>query len=230
MGPLPPNIMCYLFNSLIRPILLYGSDIWGINKAGKETIDKVFLRYMRCVLGVKCTTSNIITIGECGEMPPSVYADINTLCYAERLKNIPDTAIVKQVYLELKQLNENGFKTWVTAVQQTANSYGINKSFSSESAFKKYCKDLVFTEYKKRWKSDLTNTEQNPVLRTYVLFKKEIKLEKYLTAVNNPLYRKAICKLRASSHILEIERGRYNKPKTRVSERLCQLCKAVEDE
>ena len=37
-------------------------------------------------------------------------------------------------------------------------------------------------------------------------------------------------KLRSSSHILEIERGRYTKPKTEISNRLCPVCKVVKDE
>ena len=40
----------------------------------------------------------------------------------------------------------------------------------------------------------------------------------------------AISKLRASSHILEIERGRYTKPKVPSHLRLCKLCNIVEDE
>ena len=40
----------------------------------------------------------------------------------------------------------------------------------------------------------------------------------------------AISKLRASSHILEIERGRYTKLKVPSHLRLCKLCNVVEDE
>ena len=36
IGILPPETMFYLFNSLIRPILTYGSDVWGVNRAGQE--------------------------------------------------------------------------------------------------------------------------------------------------------------------------------------------------
>ena len=43
-------------------------------------------------------------------------------------------------------------------------------------------------------------------------------------------YRNAITKIRSSSHPLEIERGRYTKPKTPRSNRLCFKCKLIEDE
>ena len=31
---LPATVMFYLFEALIRPILMYGGDIWGYNKTG----------------------------------------------------------------------------------------------------------------------------------------------------------------------------------------------------
>ena len=40
----------------------------------------------------------------------------------------------------------------------------------------------------------------------------------------------ATSKLRASSHTLEIEGGRYTKPKTDISQRLCPVCYTIEDE
>ena len=84
-GQLPPRIQIHLFENLVRPILLYGSDVWGVNVSTNTPIDKLFFYYMRCVLHVKATTSNVIIIGESGQMPPSVYCHINALCYLKRL-------------------------------------------------------------------------------------------------------------------------------------------------
>ena len=67
--PLTPEIYFYLFDSLVRPILTYGSEVWGFCKSGLLDLDRVFLRYMRCILRVKATTSNFIVIGECGQFP-----------------------------------------------------------------------------------------------------------------------------------------------------------------
>ena len=48
--------------------------------------------------------------------------------------------------------------------------------------------------------------------------------------MNKPRYRQAMPKLRCSSHILEIERGRHTNPQTPVAERLCCICHEIEDE
>ena len=67
LGPLPPQIQIHLFENLVHPILLCGSDVWGVNVSTDTTIDKLFYHYMRCVLNVKSTTSNGIVVGDCGQ-------------------------------------------------------------------------------------------------------------------------------------------------------------------
>lgn len=228
-GQLPPRIQIHLFENLVRPILLYGSDVWGVNVSSNMPIDKLFYHYMRCVLHVKSTTSNVIVAGECGQMPPSVYCHINTLCYLKRLKDLPDTKVVKQVYNELYRLHQCGVKTWVTKACELAEQYEVDIS-SNDPNFKKYCKMTVSNCYKRNWLMEVTNTNRNPILRTYSLFKNEFGLEKYLGAFSDCRYRIAMSKLRSSSHTLEIERGRYTKPKTDVCRRLCSVCNVIEDE
>ena len=79
IGVIPPKIMFYIFATLVRSILTYGSGVWGISKKGLSQLDKVFLHFARCVLHVKSTTCNTIVYGECGQFPPSVFCQINTM-------------------------------------------------------------------------------------------------------------------------------------------------------
>ena len=87
IGHLPPWIQIHLFDNLVRPILLYGSDVWGVNESANMPIDKLLFHYMRCVLHVKSTKSNGIVAWVCGQLPPSVYCHINALCYLNRLSD-----------------------------------------------------------------------------------------------------------------------------------------------
>ena len=81
IGHLPPEITFNLFDALIKPILTYGSDVWGFRATLWGTVDKVFLQFSRCILHVKATTSNIITVGECGRLPTSTSCQISALRY-----------------------------------------------------------------------------------------------------------------------------------------------------
>ena len=125
LGTLPPKVLFHMFDALIRPILLYGSDVWGVQTQGGVNIDKVFFWCMRCVLHVKSTTSNIIVVGECGQIPPSVSAYIKAICYLNRLQNLTPN-MVKQTYSELSRLHNCGFSTWVTKVFALAQKYDID--------------------------------------------------------------------------------------------------------
>ena len=98
VGCLPPQCMLHLFHSVVRPILTYGSAVWGVTKAGTEAVDKVLLWFSRVVLHVKANTSDI-TLGECGLVPPGVACSINAISYFIRISKLPDSSIVKSLFM-----------------------------------------------------------------------------------------------------------------------------------
>ena len=55
-------------------------------------------------------------------------------------------------------------------------------------------------------------------------------LENYLLNVKDLKTRIAVSKLRLSDHRLEMETGRYHRPKKNVNDRLCSVCNEVESE
>ena len=70
-------------------------------------------------------------------------------------------------------------------------------------------------------------------LRTYIKFKFEHSLEDYLFYIHDTRWMNALSRLRMSSHMLEIERGRHVKPqKLPLEQRICQRCtsNSVDDE
>ena len=96
IDPVPPATMFKLYEMLVKPVLVYVSDVWGYNKTALAQIDKIMLHYCRCVLNAKASTSNIITFGECGILPPSVYSQISVLCFMNRLHHLSDNTVAKQ--------------------------------------------------------------------------------------------------------------------------------------
>ena len=142
IGKLPPKLLFHAFDTLIKPILIYGSDVWGISATGRLTVDKVFFQFMRCAISVKATTSNVITLGECGRLPPSVGCQISVLCFLNRLHNMAGDRVVKQVFLELSNLNSRGFNTWVTQACELAQRYKLDV-YQSPTVFKQECKTVI---------------------------------------------------------------------------------------
>ena len=230
IGAQPPHIMCYVYESVVQPILTYGSDIWGVYKGATVKIDKMFHWFMRYALKVKGNTDKNILSGECGVYPPSIHCHSNVLIYFNRVSHMPNDCMMRKAYNALFQLHSQGFRTWVSRVCELAEYYGIRDILFDRENFKQKCKLAIRQRYQNNWLHNINNTEEHPVLRTYKTIKTEFKLEPYLRLVKDFKYRHAITKIRTSSHNLEIERGRYNRPKTPIEQRLCFVCNCVESE
>ena len=126
-------------------------------------------------------------------------------------------------------INRNALLYPIMSWYRHSITYHVDISSNIQN-FKKYCKMTVSNCYKHSWLLEVTNINRNPILRTYTMFKTEFGSEKYIEAISDCRYRIAMTKLRSSSHTLEVERGRYTKPKTNICERLCPVCNVIEDE
>ncbi len=84
--------------------------------------------------------------------------------------------------------------------------------------------------YNNAWQTHISKPDSK--LRTYKTFKSTTFLENYLLEITDVEKRKEFTKLRISSHKLQIELGRYTRPKTLLENRTGKLCNSdsVEDE
>ena len=69
---IPIDLQFKLLDTLILPILTYGSEIWGYENT--KQLEKLHLQFCRNILGVRTTTPNFMTYGELDRTP------IDTLC------------------------------------------------------------------------------------------------------------------------------------------------------
>ena len=64
---MPVNVIFDLFDTLIKPILLYACEVWGINMG--NDIEQLHLSFMKTVLGVKPSTNTCLIYTETGRFP-----------------------------------------------------------------------------------------------------------------------------------------------------------------
>ena len=143
-----------------------------------------------------------------------------------------ENKITKSVFIGLHKLHRQGFPTWMNRICELAEHYDIDLEGIREMTtdkFKAHCSEIVKQAFKNRWTADVNNN-QSRILKTYVSYKTEFRTESYLDCISAPRFRIALSKLRSTSHNLEIERGRYVRPKKDVDERVCLLCNVVDDE
>ena len=176
IGALPIKIMIFLFQSLIKPVRVYGSDVWGVNISATKSVDKVFLWYARAILRVKSNTCNLITLGECGVLPPSIICHKQALCYYKHLHAMNDNSLVKKVFINLRNLADMGFRTWITSVRELASKYDVPLDNElTEHEFKLECINSLERTFISEWENEINDTNKFPSLRTYRIFKLNIK-------------------------------------------------------
>lgn len=232
---LSPKIAIKIFDSIISPILLYNSEIWGaytnndFNKWDQTATEKAHLKFCKIYLGVNKKSSNIACRGELGKLPLLTNIHKRVIKYVGHICNLPDAAIVKQAFIMSKELYISGKTSFYSNVAGILKSYDIsNENLEAINNIK--LKDIVNRmkeKYITFWRHKMSNSSK---LSFYCSFKAEYKLEEYLTFIKNPLQRKIFTQFRISNHKLLIEYGRYqNIPR---EQRLCQLCDSneVEDE
>ena len=146
---IPPRCTFHMYQSLIQPILLYGSDVWGMNITAQKSLDKVFHRFIKVILHVKQSTSNVMLVGEVGMFPPSMLCHRNTLLYFVRLNNLPQGSVLKSIFLESKRLSDLGHRSWYSKVWELAQSYDLD--INSYDDTKHMIKSVITGKYISDW-------------------------------------------------------------------------------
>jgi hypothetical protein len=76
-------IQIYLFNKMVKPILLYGCEIWGFGNL--DIVERVQLKFLKHILCLKNNTSNIILYCEAGTKPLSIEIKAKMISFWAKL-------------------------------------------------------------------------------------------------------------------------------------------------
>ena len=238
--PIPTALK--LFDSLIKPILLYSSEVWETfienepDKWDNNDIEKVYKRFLKQILGVNSSASTPMVRGELNRHSLQEEILRRNINYAKYIYEKEDIMIVKQAYThELSRSIES--KTFFSTMQKhtakintmastTLHPYAdpfVNIYELEPKTLRMVTNELFHDE----WKLKL---ESSTKADTYRLIKDNMGFEPYLMHVNRK-ERVAMTKLRISDHKLMIEVERHKRPVPPREERTCYMCNTkVEDE
>ena len=76
---LPVDIQCELFEKIVLPILLYGSEVWGYTNV--LPIEVFYRKFLRIVLFLNKSCANCIVYGEVGKLPLYTFIEKRMLSY-----------------------------------------------------------------------------------------------------------------------------------------------------
>ena len=116
-----------LFDSLVTPILLYCSEVWGVylDPGDSSIVEKFHMKFIKEIVGVNCKASNVACRAELGRLP--LWAKISFSCikFWEHLLTSENTLVFKIV-----QATKN-FNPWAKKLYPIFNSLG----YSGEQLF-----------------------------------------------------------------------------------------------
>ena len=219
-----------LFDSLVKPILLYSSDFWGCLKLPvNNPIENMHTMLCNQLLGVHKSTTNDGVLIEVGRVPIVLSAQKAEVKNWVRIHNLRTNNLLKKSYEGARA----DALDWLTKIKTCLVKTGIGNYMVNEGAphdknlHLKYFSRLKDVFYQTSL-SSITNP--NGKLRTYGLIKQSKDTENYLNVVRNIKHRISLSRFRLSNHKLMIEVGRHQKlPR---HERRCPFCTptCIEDE
>jgi exonuclease III len=242
-----PSTYSYLFDVMVKPVLLYSSEIWApcvaqmrrLNASCNHNIEQAYENVqieklnsllMRYILGVNSKTTKMALYSETGRFPLYIEAVKNACKYLNRIEEGDCSAMLTEALTCNKSLNDS----WYCNLKKIISNVTLEDNIDNNVPIHNIVRELKnrFTNYWRTKAFGISNKQANnsKKLRCYETFKQCISVEKYLDTISNAEARRAMAKFRTSSHNLRIETGRYEK--ICVQDRLCNMCacQEVEDE
>lgn len=104
---LPVDLQLQLFDSMVVPILLYGTEVTGFENS--EVIERLCTQFYKIILNVKKSTPNIILYGELGRYPIDILVKSRMVGLWQRIVNGKQDKISYKLYKILHTMHLRGF-------------------------------------------------------------------------------------------------------------------------
>ena len=228
-----PEVQIRLFDAMVAPITYHGCEVWGLRKA--DLIEKFHLSFLKSILRVKISTTNCYVYGEFGIFPFLIERKVRVIKYwLKIIRSLNQNEnYIQKIYKELIKINieKPNISTWVSETKHLLESTGFGYIWQqqvvyNENEFLRLFKRRLCDMYLQEWEAEINLTTDG---RLYKQLNKKFIFESYLK-INNASLRIAISKIRLSSHLFFVERGRWGQRKIERRDRLCQFCNCIEDE
>jgi len=220
------GIFTKLFASKVQPILLYGSEIWGLYES--KDIERVHTFAFKSFLKLPMHSSNYLLYGETGRYPLFLCSIMNAIKYWLKLLKLPRSRLNKQAYLMLVNMLENGHTNWASNIKDilSKNGFGFvwtDQSVSHEKHFLVEFKNRLTDCFIQQWRENLHNRSE---FKLYRSIKTTFGTEKYISNVPILSFRNALVRLRLCASPILCHANRFLPDNSN----LCPLCNEIEED
>ena len=201
-----PRLQCSLFDTLVRPILSYGCEIWAVEADHKELnqLEGLHIDFLRSILGLpKHGTPYDVIRSEFGRYPLRTFWWKQVLTYRSRLMDLPRERLLSRAF----EVNEWIIqKSWSSHVDRWLDARAARHAqITGHSPDKLYSTQVdaakLTLRYKVEHQFDM-KTHTGTKTATYMRFKRDDYFEDYLSSMANSQLRKSLSRFRCGSHWL----------------------------
>ena len=243
------NIDTYLklFDSLVKPILLYACEAWADslkidnnikNLLLKNKLEKFQLTVLKQLLTVSRKTTNLSILLELGRYPITINMQYQAIKYFLRMSYLDKDRLLYKSYEEEIKCYKNKNNSFISYIINILNNIGMSNIWITQLRNPKTDEPKtsfvakILTRLKDISTQSIFDQIHDPnsgKLKFLSSLKDTHQPENYLK-INFFQNRRALTKLRTSTHNLAIETGRWTK--TEREQRLCTQCTEhkIEDE
>ena len=123
-----PLILSHLFDSLVRPITEYASEVWAPSES--DEMEVLHRRFCKFALGLPTSTTNVAVYGDLGRVPLSIRHKVSLLKYWLTITTSTDISSLLLEAYQLLTLNDHP-NIWCTKIQRILNEAGFSYVWSN---------------------------------------------------------------------------------------------------
>ena len=224
---IPSNIAFKIFDLKIKPLLLYGSQIWGCGYY--EIIEKVQIQFCKSYLGLGKTTPNDLVLVECGRHSLSVDYNLSVIKYWTKLLHMSHERYPLKCYQQLKSHADMGRINWAYHVMKLLFTLGFGDVWNAQEQLSDV--KLFLSDVKKRLVDiDMQNLhcrikDKSNIYLNYdnVDFYPSTIVKPYISLMHYYSSRRVFALLRTHSLPIKNNLLRWNI----VNNNLCEMCEGI---
>jgi hypothetical protein len=222
------NCFFKIFDSQVQPVLLYASEVWGMNRL--DNIERVHTRACKRFLNVSIRVPNKFVYGETGRYPLYINSAVRCIRYWLKLQTLDASRLAKQAYIMLKNLDERGKVCWATHIKNSLYRLGfgfvwLQQNVGCIRSFLVLFKQRMVDNFIQDWDSSINEKD---MYLNYRLFKPVFGCESYFDFMDVKRFRDCFVKLRLG--VLPIGASHFRRTLYEDLNTFCSLCNVLENE
>jgi hypothetical protein len=224
------TIKIHLFNTLVKPILMYGCEVWGPayldrgNAIYRKNLDHLHLSFLRQCLGVRSTTPTVNIFAELGIEPITHSIKRQAIGFWNRVVSRPPMDIVKSALLDNCTLAATGKKSWAKSLSNLFPHLQILTHPVQKIPLPSFIPPPLPHPPPTPLRSIPDTDHSNFKTLTYSTWFHSPNQLTLWSQLNRPKQIQTLAQFRLGAHHLNIETQRWGNQRTPRSLRTCKCC------